>query len=309
MANVPDTAGPTTSYSDPIYDRLETLSQKVARRLGFLIAALIVVVVVAVIVHSRMQESPGAASVYAFQKAGEESDAAKREAAYTTIATDEQVTPFFRARAYIELTQAALAKPDVAAAKAAADKAAEWALKADDQDLELVAGLSQAATTLDAGDFPAAETAYIKIERKAGSKSQDRKIAAILGAAKAQEKQNKIDDAIAKLETVITLSDAGARPLIDLARQEYWRLKRQQAGPQPAASAATPAASPATSTPAPGVAAPAAQPGAAPAPVPAAATPAAAAPAPAAAAAPAPAAPAAASLAPAPAGTGTPEGK
>ncbi|MBA3938639.1 MAG: hypothetical protein H0X38_14390, partial [Planctomycetes bacterium] len=238
MANVPDSAGPTTSYSDPIYDRLETLSQRVVRRLGFLIAALIVIVVVAVIVHSRMQESPAAASVYAFQKAGEERDPAKREAAYTTLASDEQITPFFRARAYIELTQAALAKPDAAAAKAAAAKAVEWAQKADDQDIELVAGLSQAATTLDAGDFPAAESAYLKLERKAGSKAQDRQIAAILGAAKAQEKQNKIDDAIAKLETVISRSDAGARQLIDLARQEYWRLKRQQAGPALAAPAA-----------------------------------------------------------------------
>lgn len=313
MAQQPDLPGATTSYSDPFYDRLEAVAQRIAKRMWLVILALVVVVVVAVITHAAMRDTPIAASAGHFLDAatkhmeakqarepGERSaKLAEAEKAFIAVAADEAVTPYYRARACIELTQLELDRSAITEAKAAIEKARTWAAKALDPDLDLAIGLSEAAVLFQAGDHAAAETAYLKVERGAGLTYPDRQIAATIGAAQAMVAQNRIDDAIAKLEVLASRTDGNATMLLSVAKNEYWALKRRQAAPQTKPAPEAPAApAPAPVAPAPAAPVEAAPAAAAPTP----ATPAAVAPAPAEAApvVPAPAASAAPTPAPSP---------
>jgi hypothetical protein len=314
MPPLPDATGPTTSYSDPIYDRLESVAQRLTRRLGLVLLALIVGIVIAVIIHSRLLESPEAASANAFTKAQDQLEEANRERdpdkanklaaalnALQVVAGNDKITPFFRSRAFIELVQQDLSANTLGEGKAHAAKAIELATKSQDGELQLKAELSAAAVQLQAGENAEAEKSYLLAERHAGAKSADSSIVAVLGAARAMELQGKLDEAATKLESITSRVDASAHELVQLARQQYWRLKRLQALKDAPPAATAPGAAPATGAAAPGGAAPAptAKPVAAPAPAPVpAATPAkapaaAAAPAPAATVVPAPPAPAA----------------
>jgi hypothetical protein len=246
-------------------------------------------VVVAVITHAAMRDTPIAASAGHFLDAatkhmeakqarepGERSaKLAEAEKAFIAVAADEAVTPYYRARACIELTQLELDRSAITEAKAAIEKARTWAAKALDPDLDLAIGLSEAAVLFQAGDHAAAETAYLKVERGAGLTYPDRQIAATIGAAQAMVAQNRIDDAIAKLEVLASRNDGNATMLLSVAKNEYWALKRRQAAPQPKPAEAPAVPAPAPVAPAPAVpveAAPAAAPTAV-APAPAAAAP------------------------------------
>lgn len=269
MAQQPDLPGPTTSYSDPFYDRLESVAQRITKRLWLLLLALVVIVVVAVITHSIMRDTPIAASAGRFldavtlrMEAEQARDPAERtskiaEAAksFIAVAADESVTPYYRARAGIELTQIELDRSALSEAKAAIEKARAVAAKAQDPDLDLAIGLSEAAVLSQSGDHAAAESRYLAIERAAGLTHPDRQIAATLGAAQALTAQNRLDDAIAKLEPLINRSDQQAVVLLALARNEYWSLKRKQGtkpgSDVPATTPAAPATTPAPAAPAP----------------------------------------------------------
>jgi hypothetical protein len=316
MAQQPQSESPlpTSSYSDPIYDRLESVAQRLTRRLGLFLAALVVVVVVAVVVHARLSDSPEAASANAFLKADELQSEAVQERdptakgaklaaaakALQALADDEKITPYFRARAFIELTQQDLDRNAPADAKTHATRAAELAVKSGDADLQLKADLSRAAALLQGGENAEAEKVYVQVDRQAGARFPDSQVAAVLGAARAMELQGKLDDAVTKLESIINRAEASAHELIQVAREQYYRLKRQiaekaaPAAAAPTAPAAAPTTAPAPAAPA-ATAAPApaaAAPTAAPAPAATAPTAAPAAPAPAAVPAPAPTTPA-----------------
>ena len=245
MAQQPDLPGPTTSYSDPIYDRLETVAQRITKRLGLILLALVVIIVAAVVTHSSLRNTPVAASASHFMNAmitrrsvdqteDPVSRASKLEEAtkaFTAVATDESVTPYYRARAYIEITQIALDRSISKDAKDAVEKARSFAAQAADPDLDLAIGLSEAAVFFQDGNFTEAETRYRNIERAAGSKYPDRQIAATLGAAQSMAALGNIDDAITKLESVITRSDTNATMLVKIAKSEYWALKRRKISP------------------------------------------------------------------------------
>ena len=256
MAQQPDLPGPTTSYSDPIYDRLETVAQRITKRLGLIIFILVAVITAAVVTHSHMRNTPIAASASRFldamttrMEADQSQDQIIRKSkldeaakSFAAVADDELVTPYYRARSYIEITQIHLdrgSESDLASAKDTAEKARSWALKAADSDLELAVGLSQTAVLFQSGKYAEAESSYLKIESAAGSKYPDRQIAAILGSAQSMAALGKIDDAIAKLEGVIGRTDTIAARLVEVAKSEYWALKRNKTAPLPA-SPATP---------------------------------------------------------------------
>ncbi len=247
----PADQSPVTSYSDPIYDRLEGLAHAIRQRMALCIAVLVALVAVAVLVNRRLKDTPMAASAAAFVPAGEERDPAKLAAAYAKLADDPAITPLFRARACIELTQIALGAGKVDEAKAHVAKAAEQAGAIDSLDLNLAVQLSRAAVELQSGDAAKAEDTYSRVERSAGAKNPDRQLAATLGVVLAQEKQGKMDDAIAKLEPLVGRADAQARSLLDMARAKYWQLKRLQAEKAAAAADQKPAeAKPAAPAPA-----------------------------------------------------------
>jgi tetratricopeptide (TPR) repeat protein len=251
---------------------------------------MVVIVAIAVVIHQTMKDNPTAASANLFLNAlttkqeAEQSrmpngpavnlDAANK--AFTDVATNESVTPYYRARAYIELTQIALTRSQLSDASTAIGQAKNWATQCNDSDLDLAVGLSEAAVALQKGEYPVAETLYLSVANAAGANNPDRQFAGIIGAAKAMELQNNLEGAIAKLEEVINRSDNNATMLINLAKNTYWSLKRRQATPAPA-----PAPAPAPEAPAPAPTGEAPQPAPAPAaPVEAPAPPATAAPAP-----------------------------
>jgi len=206
------------------------------------------VVVVAVFSHQAMKNSPNAASANQFltalsskQDAEQSRNPAERAGLIDTaqkmliaVANDETVTPYYCARAQLEIVQIALDRSQLSDASAAIAKAKEWSSKSDDADLDLVVGLSEAAVALQKGEFGPAEQLYANVDRAAGANFPDRQMAGALGAAKAMELQGRIDDAIAKLETLINRSDSNATMLVNLAKNEYWTLKRRQATPAPA---------------------------------------------------------------------------
>ena len=273
-----------------------------------MLLALVVVVVVAVVTHAAMRDTPIAASAGHFIDAATKRMEAERirepgertakladaEKAFIGVSNNESVTPYYRARACIELTQMELDRSALAEAKATIERAKSLAVHAQDPDLDLAIGLSEAAVLFQAGEHANAETRYQQVERAAGLTHPDRQIAAIIGTAQAMVAQNRIEDAIAKLEVLANRSDNNATMLLSVAKKEYWTLKRRLATPaaKPTASAPAPTAAPTDAAPAP-----------APAPTDAAPAPAAAV-APAAAAAPTAPAPAPAAPAPAPGSEG-----
>jgi hypothetical protein len=274
MAQQPDLPGPTTSYSDPFYDRLEALAQRITKRLWLVLLALVVVVIAAVVTHAIMRDTPVAASAGRFldaatlrMEADQARDPAERTTklaeaakAFTAVAADETNTPYYRARAGIELAQLDLDRSALSDAKADIEKARAQAAKALDPDLDLAVGLSEAAVLFQSGDAAAAESRYLAIERAAGLTHPDRQVAAIIGAAQTMRAQNRIDDAVAKLEPLITRNDQQAQILLAVAKSEYWTLKRLQATKPGAEAPAAP--TPAAPTPPPAAAeTPVAQPG------------------------------------------------
>jgi tetratricopeptide (TPR) repeat protein len=277
----PDLPGPTTSYSDPFYDRLEAAAQRIARRLWLVLLGIVVVVVVAVVTHTALRDTPIAASAGKFldasttrQSVDEARDPGERasrlaaaEKALAAVAADTTVTPYYRTRAGIELAQVLLDRDALSEAKTTIDQARTLAATAGDPDLDLAVGLSEAAILLQTGDAAGAESRYAAVERAAGATYPDRQIAAVLGGAQALLALGRRDDAIAKLEPLITRSDETAASLLNLARNQYWALKRQAATPaaapapaatDPATPAAAPADQPAPATTAPPAPAPAA---------------------------------------------------
>lgn len=280
MAQQPDLPGPTTSYSDPFYDRLESVAQRVTRRLGWIVLALVVIVVVAVVTHQMTRNTPNAASAGRFLEAAtlrieaeQARDPAERTSklaeatkAFAAVAADESVTPYYRARAGIELTQTELDSSALSEAKATIAKARAQAALAQDADLDLAVGLSEAAVLYQSGDHATAESRYLAIERAAGLTHPDRQIAAILGAAQSMTAQQRIDEAIAKLEPLINRTDAQAAVLLAIARNEYWTLKRKQVA-KPTGEAPAPTAAPVGEAPLAPPTAAAPQPATEPAPV------------------------------------------
>ncbi len=261
MAQTPD-LGPSSSYSDPIYDRLDTFSQQLKRRWPLYALALIVVILIAVVVHVLLQRSPAASSAQAFLAARDERDPAKRISAYQAIVVDATATPEFRAHAAVEVVQDHLNHNQTAEAMTVAKQAVEFAKQASSQsnasDLPFVAQLSLAAAQEQSGDLAAAEAVFAQVERAAGTKNRVYQLTATLGSARVLEAQGKLDDALAKLEPVLNSAEkGGAESLGELAKVQYWNLKRHQVTPATAAVVPVVAATK-----------PAVEPGAAPTPTP-----------------------------------------
>lgn len=236
-----DTA-PTTSYSDPIYDRLEALSHRVRRARWAIIAAIVAAVALGLGLRAYFNHRPEASSAVAFIKANDEADAGKRSAALQALVGDEAATPFFRAKAALELCQEALTAGKPADAKGWAAKASAAAAQAQDDELSLAARLSEAAVAEDAGELDAAFAHYEAVQGKAGSKFVNHYLLAVYGAARIEKGQGKAKAALERLDPVVTRSDDAARPLLPLLQSLYWACKREvDGGPTTTAAPVKPA--------------------------------------------------------------------
>lgn len=241
-----DDDAPLSSYSDPLYDRLDAISRQVRRQWWLFVLVLLIVALAAVAVRMWLHREPIALGGAVAVRALNERDDAKREAAWTELADGADQDPAFRTAACIELSQMLLSRGDAIKARERAQQAETLARAAKDDDLVLAASLSRAAAVLDGGDAAAALAIYEAAARGAGAKHPARKLAAELGAAVCLEKQGKTDEAIARLEPVTARTDKGAEQLVQLATSMYWRLKRLQVEPAKTAEAApAPAAAPA----------------------------------------------------------------
>jgi tetratricopeptide (TPR) repeat protein len=235
-----DEDAPLSSYSDPIYDRLDALSRQVRKQWWLVALVLIIIALGAIAVRLWLHREPAALGGALAASASAQQDPALREAAWTELADGANHDLGFRAAACIELSQILLDRGDAIKARDRAQQAQDLANEAKDDDLKLAAGLSRAAALLDSGDAAAALELYEKASGGAGAKYPARKLAGELGAAVCLEKLGKADEAIARLEPLTTRSERGSESLVQLATSMYWRLKRAAekpaAGPAPAAS-------------------------------------------------------------------------
>jgi tetratricopeptide (TPR) repeat protein len=251
-------SGPTSSYSDPIYDRLDTFAQAMRRRWWIYVVGLLVIVVAAQLIRLWVSNRPEEASSAAFNAALGAEKPEDRVAKLHALAGDEKASAYYRSRAFIELVQNQLQHDDATAGKQSAEQAMKLADQAKDVELQYAARLSRAASEFQLGEFDTALADYGRVET-AGARYGAQQIEATLGAARTLVKQGKRDEAITKLEPLLARSDAGAETLLSIARVRYWQLKREQAeaaqpAPQAPASGAQPAgaqpAAPASATPA-----------------------------------------------------------
>ncbi len=222
--------GPSSSYSDPIYDRLDTVAQRVARRWPLLVLALLLIIGIAVGLRHFAASDPETNSAFAYIAALHESDDIKRSAALNAVAQDSGKTPFFRARAHLDLIQQYLLKPDLARAREHGDAAVTLARDSEDAGLEFEARLAQAAIAEDAGELETALKHYQDVEAGTAGTFPAQRMVASLGAARVLQKAGDLDGALAKLETLIANTDQDARALVQYARWLYWQIKRQQQG-------------------------------------------------------------------------------
>lgn len=249
-----DDDAPLSSYSDPLYDRLDALSRQIKRQWWLIVLVIIILALGAIALRLWLHREPVALGGAIAARALDERDEAKREALWIELADGPSQDTGFRAAACIELSQILLNRGDTIKARERAQQAQTLASEAKDEDLQLAAGLSRAAATLDAGDAAAALELYEKASRGAGAKHPTRKLAAELGAAVCLEKLGKPDEAMARLEPLTTRSDRGSEQLVQLATAMYWRLKRAS---EKTATVAAPAAPSPTPLPAAPPAAPA----------------------------------------------------
>ena len=241
-----DDLGPTTSYSDPFYDRLDAIARVLKRSWPIAVLVFVLAIAGVLAINWAMQRHPEAGSATRFVAARDQQDPVKRELAFAALGADPVVTPAFRARAQIELVQLLLDKQDTATAATAATKAVELAAQGQDPEVQLAAKLTRAAVHAQAGELEQAATAYGEAKRAAGAKFPVAQLEGILGLARVLEKQGKLDDAIVELEPLTARNDAGAEQLLGLARVSYWDLKRRvaEAAAKPAAVPAPQAAAP-----------------------------------------------------------------
>ncbi len=222
--------GPSSSYSDPIYDRLDTVAQRVAKRWPLLLLALLLIIGIALIVRHVAASDPETSSAFAYLDAQDETDVVKRTERLTAVAHDDGNTAFFRARAHLELVQHHLLAPDLVRAREHADAAVALARSGEDAGIEFEARLAQAAIAEDAGELDSALKAYQDVEIGSSGTYPAQRMAATLGAARVLQKAGDLDGALAKLEPLIANTDRDARALVQYGRWLYWQIKRQQAG-------------------------------------------------------------------------------
>lgn len=250
-----DDDAPLSSYSDPLYDRLDAISRQIRRLWWLFVLAILIVAAAAIALRLWLRTEPVALSAALAVEAMSQ-PAAAQEAAWVALADGTKHDSAFRAAACVELSHLLLARGDAAAARSRAEQGRDLARTAQDDDLLLAAGISLAAALLDAGDAAGAFAQYDSAAKGAGARYPARKLAADLGAAIALERQGRIDDAILRLEPLTARTDDGAEGVVRMAVSMYWRLKRtQEAAAAAPAAAATPA--PAASAPAPATAPPA----------------------------------------------------
>jgi hypothetical protein len=244
---LPET-GPSSSYSDPIYDRLDIFTQALRRHWWIYVLALLAIIALSLLSRAYLINRPNEASAAAFNRALDQREETERLSRLKELAENADADPYYRARADIELAQGKLDKEDANGAKEVAVKAVALAKTTNDVELSAAARLSQAAAEYQLGELTDALADYQGVRNTAGARYASLELEATLGAARTLEKQGKRADAATLLEPLLTRSDLGAERLLELARVRYWALKRDLASGSVAATGSQPSLAPPTGT-------------------------------------------------------------
>lgn len=287
----PDGIPTETSYSDPLYDRLERAANWLGKRWIAVVIGTVLAVVIALVLRSLDANTPEAASNLAVGRAtdalersrlgqmgmgGDPAAIAASIAEVTALIDDEGVLPKYRAKAAISLSDHYLVSGDTAAAITAAERAVSLAQASDDQRIVVTAHLSLGAANEDAGNLGAALSAYTSADQLGGSFPTEQQLAAIyLGRVLIAQGDATDDQATSETSyrRAIAILSRYARPvsqpgqaqeilnenalflLLDLYRRQP-HLKPDAA---PATTETAPAIAPATEAPAAEATAPAAE--------------------------------------------------
>ncbi|MHC5068732.1 MAG: hypothetical protein ACYTF0_09115 [Planctomycetota bacterium] len=166
-----------TSYSDPIYDRLEGLLHTIGRRWWALALVAIITCAVVLSVEQQSEQSPLAAGAVAVRQAGAD------RSALIAIADDPTIANEFRARA--ALNAATLSANDGALDEAGELLSQAAGLATDNSTLALTVELSVAALAEERGQWQEANDAYHAVLSRANSNEQrGLNLTASLGAAR-----------------------------------------------------------------------------------------------------------------------------
>lgn len=213
----PNQTPTASSYSDPIYDRLEGFFWGLARRWGLVIIAVVVAAVLAVILRNITKRTPDADALFRIQQAFKKKESGETLKELMVIVEDAKVPPEFRAQA------ANLAADDLAngqkyeEARKLLERGLTWAKEVRQPSLELGIQLGIGHMLESSGAYSEAMAIFTKVEAQGSRKLGDEfglsrnlgapyVAAATLGLARchlalaeAKEKElGKIEDATAK---------------------------------------------------------------------------------------------------------------
>jgi len=181
MAENPPNPDAVSSYSDPIYDRLEGLLNQLGRRWWLFVVAALICGTAGLLITNALQHSPEAASSAA------SIDARGDREALETLVDDESITYEFRARSALSAAQHALDAGDPAAARRLLDTALDHATEAGLEELQLTVHASLGAVAETTGDWDAASAAYGKVlQRTDQTTHPGLNLSATLGAARVE---------------------------------------------------------------------------------------------------------------------------
>jgi len=235
MADDTPSPEPASSYSDPIYDRLEVVMRGLGRR-WWLIALIAIGAAIATVAAKRVDEhTPLAASADQVRFALQQQD----RDALAALIDDESIHAELRAQAGIEAAALALSDGEADTAADLLDRVASLVQGAQRRDLRLLLQLSQAAVAEARGTLDEALADYRSVSESAGPNLPALGLEGTLGAGrvlgaqaehaseagKTDEAMRLRRDALQVFELAAAREDAGL--LAQLARYQAADLVRR----------------------------------------------------------------------------------
>lgn len=219
-----DTENPQiSSYSDPIYDRLESFNRLLAKYWILLSLLIITTVVIVLIIRAAQLENPDSASASAFITA-KDKVSTDDASALIALMDDPEITDEFRVLSANVLIQHFLDKNDSDQArsylKIAQDLSKNLAEQSKAPYLQSYIALSKAAIQTKAGDFAAALITYDEVESLARN-------VAFAATSKFTAQFNRADLQVRVADT--TDDAAEATELRQQALETYNQLRSEEA--------------------------------------------------------------------------------
>ncbi|MDA3961589.1 MAG: hypothetical protein PF961_12420, partial [Planctomycetota bacterium] len=221
-----------TSYSDPLYDRMEVIARGIGKR-WYLIVIIAILCSVAVLqLKARSENTPIAAGAHALRQARSEGIEA-----LTALAGNEAVLSEWRARAALEAANLALGTGDLDSARSQLSVAKAQAEASALREVELTVLASQAAVAEQAEEFDVASSLYLEVADKTATGMLGLNLAATLGAgrcdlalaaasADAAEQTELRRSAYERFRFAGERSVEGAEQLVNYARFKRYELER-----------------------------------------------------------------------------------